>query len=417
MTINNLTSFGFYPFQDESSISAAPAASIGKTPPPSLWWADTAPPPPPTWLIDELILMGATNNLAGEPGVGKTRLVAHIAAHIASGTPFLNREVLKGSVLYLNFDDNEALPRLWTERAVNGIGKDFLTLKIAYWKPSAGVEKSKGLNDPDVLLDIQQLLETIKVRTGEYPKLIIIDTFQAALPTTDNNNANAIIGAYAVIDKLIERADGAAVIILDHTPKAITNEGFNRGISGSHQKKARARTQSRLLKVQDLAGEDSDVITWAMDKNNAGPMLKPFKIRRELSADAKSDQLFLLDSPYSNTKVKEAIAYDYLKVQVQKANGTSIGRMDLRNRANSELKIGFRTIDNALTALREDSDIKVTEIKGAGNPIMFSWAVPVEPTQSSTPISAAPATLIETPTETQKLAIDAVEDDIFDILF
>ena len=131
-------------------------------------------------------MKGAVNALAGEPGVGKTRMVSHLAASVASGHDFLDRQVLHGPVLYLNFDDGQILPRMWVTRSASGLGFKFNDLPLFYFDPSENTDTtakiSDGLLNADVFNEVIMWLEGIRDITGSYPALIIIDTFESAFP-------------------------------------------------------------------------------------------------------------------------------------------------------------------------------------------------------------------------------------------
>ena len=200
-------------------------------------WGNTAKPANPEWIINQLILKGAVNNVAGEPGVGKTRMAAHLAAHIVVGEPFLGRKVRQGPVLYLNFDDSEVLPRMWTERAIRGLDKELSDVPLFYWEideeDSNKVKKAKGLLDSSVFNHVSDWIAGIKDVEGSHPILIVVDTFETAFPGADSNNTNAVLAAYEKLNQLQEAAGDAAILLIDHTPKRVTNESSDRGVSGS----------------------------------------------------------------------------------------------------------------------------------------------------------------------------------------
>jgi RecA-family ATPase len=129
--------------QDSKSFDTTPSETLRR--PAVRRWGQTNEPPQLEWLVDQLIQKNALNTIAGEPGVGKTRMAAHIAVRVATGEPFLSHKVTQGPVLYLDFDDNETLPRNWVERVANGINAKFDDLPLYYWTPSQGVDTSHGI--------------------------------------------------------------------------------------------------------------------------------------------------------------------------------------------------------------------------------------------------------------------------------
>lgn len=341
-------------------------------------WGNTAKPANPEWIINQLILKGAVNNVAGEPGVGKTRMAAHLAAHIVVGEPFLGRKVRQGPVLYLNFDDSEVLPRMWTERAIRGLDKELSDVPLFYWEideeDSNKVKKAKGLLDSSVFNHVSDWIAGIKDVEGSHPILIVVDTFETAFPGADSNNANAVLAAYEKLNQLQEAAGDAAILLIDHTPKRVTNESSDRGVSGSQQKKARARTQHIISSTQSATSANSDVVTWKVDKNNAGPNVPPFAIRREFCELEDADYIYADNLPRSTGSPKEDKAYDHLTSLVRDSDGKVIPRKDLLKQAIQDLGTGERVISAALTKLQDDPRISTHKLGGPGNPLGLSWA-------------------------------------------
>ena len=370
--------------ENGTNIDAAPIAS--KSHPLHIRrWGDTAKPAEPEWVIDQLILKGAVNTVAGEPGVGKTRIASHIAARVAAGKPFLEYEVHQGPVLYLNFDDSEMLPRMWTARAVRGLEyKQLRDVPLFYWdtdkKNPNRVNKTSGLLDKDVFNDVLSWISGINDAERSLPTLVVVDTFETAFPGVDSNNGNAVLTAYERLNQLQEATGNAAILLVDHTPKKVTNESSERGVSGSQQKKARARTQHIISVSQNAVGTaNTDVILWKVDKNNAGPKLPPFAIRREFRESEDADHIFADNVPRSTGAPKEDKAYEYLVSIVRESGSAVMPRRDLEEQAGQDLGVGERTISVALTKLKDDSRVKVHKLGGPGNPIGFSWAS--EPSQ------------------------------------
>lgn len=62
--------------------------------------------PPPT-LIEGILRHGSTMIIAGEPKVGKTMLLLHLACAFSSGGKWLNRDVKKSKVLFINMEVDE----------------------------------------------------------------------------------------------------------------------------------------------------------------------------------------------------------------------------------------------------------------------------------------------------------------------
>lgn len=61
------------------------------------------------WLVDGFLRAGVAASLYGEPGSGKTALSLDLALSVATGTPFMGREVVQGTVCYLSSADQDDL--------------------------------------------------------------------------------------------------------------------------------------------------------------------------------------------------------------------------------------------------------------------------------------------------------------------
>lgn len=77
-------------------------------------WGSRPHPRPVEWVVEGLAQRDTFNLLAGEPGVGKTSIVMGLAAAVARGRSFLERDVCQGKVLAeaegIDFVLNEGLP-------------------------------------------------------------------------------------------------------------------------------------------------------------------------------------------------------------------------------------------------------------------------------------------------------------------
>jgi putative DNA primase/helicase len=63
------------------------------------------PPQVVRWVVDEMLPSGGLSVLASKPKVGKSTLARYLSLCIAKGLPFLDRQVIQGSVLYYAFEE------------------------------------------------------------------------------------------------------------------------------------------------------------------------------------------------------------------------------------------------------------------------------------------------------------------------
>ena len=167
-------------------------------------------------LIDGLLYPG-TYIFAGAPKLGKSFLMAQLAYHISTGTPFWNYTVRKGTVLYLALEDD--YHRL-QERLYRMFGTE--SSEDLYFSVSAG-QLGNGLDE--------QLTRFL----AEHPdtKLIIIDTLQKVreIGGDSYNYAND----YEIITRLKKFADscGICLLLVHHTRKQNADDKFDM-ISGTN---------------------------------------------------------------------------------------------------------------------------------------------------------------------------------------
>ena len=126
--------------------------------------------PTPEYLVEGLIPQCGMGVIAGNPKAGKSFLSLHLACCVASGTPFLGREVKQGSVLYLALEDNRARIS-WRSKAtleLLGIESALDCLEVHTQDDDRQVRLKDG-----GLSDIKHWIENT-----ENPRLILIDTLQ-----------------------------------------------------------------------------------------------------------------------------------------------------------------------------------------------------------------------------------------------
>ena len=167
-------------------------------------------------VVDELLYPG-TYLFAGAPKVGKSFLVAQIGYHVSMGLPLWEREVRKGTVLYLALEDDYARLQGRLSRMFGVEGADNLHFATA----------AKRLNDG---LDVQ-LERFLKKHPGL--RLIIIDTLQKIREAAGEKYSYA--NDYEIIARLKKLTDQCpiSILIVHHTRKQEAEDQFDT-ISGTN---------------------------------------------------------------------------------------------------------------------------------------------------------------------------------------
>jgi hypothetical protein len=128
--------------EDDAEIPAAIAKSVPaprKSPPARsrfspLSLAEIAKLPPPEWLIDGLVPQDGLVVLYGEPAAGKSFLALDWALSIATGVPWLGREVKQGEVVYVYAEGVRGLTQrvtAWLQEQGKAEAPSFWTVPVA----------------------------------------------------------------------------------------------------------------------------------------------------------------------------------------------------------------------------------------------------------------------------------------------
>ncbi len=135
--------------------------------------------PPVSWLIDELIPETGLVMLHGDPGAMKTWTMLHISTCIASGIPWLDRNVKQGSVLYVDEELGNTLISQKIASVVRGlkvpheIPFKYMTMEGVLFGGSAEAER--------------HYKELSLVLEKEPFKLMLIDSFSVVSEGSENN--------------------------------------------------------------------------------------------------------------------------------------------------------------------------------------------------------------------------------------
>lgn len=187
-------------------------------------------PAPVEYLVDELIEHPSMGLVFGPPGAGKSFATLAMAASVATGTPWLGRDVKQGAVFYLAGEGHA------------GIGR-----RLKGWAMHQGVELTNAplyvskvpaaLMDKASALSVEAAIGAMTKATGISPAMVVIDTLARNMGDGDENS-NADIGRFVHhIDALRLRL-GCTVVVVHHT---------------GHQDTGRARGGSALNAAMDVS--------------------------------------------------------------------------------------------------------------------------------------------------------------------
>lgn len=192
--------------------------------------------------------------LAGEEGIGKTMLTAHLAAQVSRGS--LGGDVDRRGVLMAFTEDtaNEVIgPRL------QAAGADFKRVQQIVLEHDDGFN-ARAMAIQDHLDDLLRLLLDTR------PALVIFDPLVAFLSSrSDAHNYKSMMQQLELVARLCEHANCAALGLM-HFNKAQTGNALNK-LNGSKAFTASARSVLLLGKDRD----HGDMVHLVHAKLNVGP--------------------------------------------------------------------------------------------------------------------------------------------------
>ena len=224
-------------FAPDQTTEAKPAKPI-KTVNIESW--DDIQDEPVEWLIEGVLPAGGFSALYGPPGSFKSFHALHIAHCIATGTPWMGRQVLQpGAVLYI------------AGEGFGGIGARIKALKTHYNTPKGApiYVIRHQLNLRSSVEDFNALMlaiERLVMESGVQFKQIIIDTLARAFGGGDENSASDMMQFVVACGRIQEIVQGAGLLILHHSGK---NQAL--GMRGSSALLGAVDSELELMRFED----------------------------------------------------------------------------------------------------------------------------------------------------------------------
>jgi putative DNA primase/helicase len=171
----------------------------------------------PDFLIDELIELDTIGAFIGASSVGKSFVAISMAASVATGTMFAEKDVQKGAVLYLA-----------------GEGMNGITRRFAGWMKHTGIQIPKGsihVSRKTISMDEKGASTLLAATEGmdQDIKLVVVDTL--ARHMTGEENSNRDMSAFIAAADKIREEHGCAVLIIHHTGHSTDKSNRARGAS------------------------------------------------------------------------------------------------------------------------------------------------------------------------------------------
>ncbi len=281
-------------------------------------------PGPRRWTIQYFMPEGYPTNLYGSSGQGKSYVGLEMALAIVTGTPFLQRDVLKGNVLYLDWElEQDEQRRRWGAVA-RGAG---------YNTPPMGLHYKR------MILPLAREIEKLNEwKEALNPVLTIVDSLGKALGG-DPKKTDLVVDCYCAIDQL------GTVLIIDH-------QGMPTGDLAYEERQEYGNAYKRHLARA----------SWQIQRNGGHEGKVGLTLRNQ-----KSNFGALQDNLYSNLSFESTDGLEYVTLELTESLASeSFG---------SKAKIIEVLTDQELTAeeIAEGIDLDVrtvrndlTELKKAG---------------------------------------------------
>lgn len=176
-------------------------------------------PTRPSFLVEGLVPADGRIMLIAPAKQGKSTLALQLSAAIGSGTPFFGREVTKGRVLYLQFDNTETM---WRDLLLRGVEAELEYGGIHMVDPLL----IPNMNQFDILSPVWQAW-TRQVVTECDPQLVVVDVFRK-IHKADENKSDTMTAVSLILGELTK---GRCALVLHHSSKFSESEDYERPIA------------------------------------------------------------------------------------------------------------------------------------------------------------------------------------------
>ena len=166
----------------------------------------------PDFAVKDLLYIGESSLLYGQPAVGKTAIIAAIAAHSALGRDFADCLTQKTVVIYFAAEDSTGVHK----RAYPYLSSSEFSSAPFYVIPT-GFDMTDNRAVNTVIDFVKRVMEHHNTKQS----LVVFDTLNRMLGLNDENSS-AVIGTYLANTEKIAKAANAACLTIHHSGKGNT---------------------------------------------------------------------------------------------------------------------------------------------------------------------------------------------------
>jgi hypothetical protein len=156
--------------------------------------------------VEDLLTDGAVSVIYGASNSGKTFFALDLAAHIATGKKWQDKEVERGAVLYIALEGTQGAVNRIKAMKMRGILPEGASLYVCF--------SSVNLLDPTHPAAITRLIQSVTSEATLPVRFVIIDTMARAMAGGDENSGQDMGTAVKTID--VVRAETEAHICIIH---------------------------------------------------------------------------------------------------------------------------------------------------------------------------------------------------------
>lgn len=249
------------------------------------------------WLIDGYIPIGDMMLISGEPGSGKSSLVASWVSAITTGKNWMDKEVIEGNVLYIFLEDR----RVKLARMMRDLEADrrriHVLQEVSTSKPILQFNAQDTFKLPD---DIGILMEEIRVHK---PVLIVIDALGRITNRVSKIKQEEIASSIASI----ALTRGIGVAIVNHIKQGPYN--VNNITSRLENPLFHQRARTSFLSVYDKTSGIRGLINIKSNGEEQAPFL--FRITKQVNGHIRvipvTNQRLLTNPNYESEEINGKI--------------------------------------------------------------------------------------------------------------
>ncbi len=296
-------------------------------------------PEPMKFIVEDILPDNYLSVIFGAGASGKSYLALTIVCCVAMGIDFLGKSVIKGNVLYLDFELEQYEQTRRAYRVARGLGLERPPKGLFYLQP--GSNQDVPLKLQDLITRLRNTIETNKVR------LVVVDSAGMAIEG-DTEKAKDVISLFQAL-----RGLKVSILLIDHQSKLKQGEDYkNKSVFGSIYKFNLARSIFQLEVVENQQGIAKTVLRHT--KSNFTTMFEPMGLTKHFVNDFSVSQCNEALDIAAQTKAEDE-KWEEIKKAFIDRGGTATAKELCET---SGVAIG--TVRNKMIERRKTEDIFVT---------------------------------------------------------